>query len=125
MRTQRLLVGVLGAALLGATPAALTSTSADAVVVVASEVNGSYYPAPDGNDIWRYGQTIKFDADVKVPCDDTDTSPYDCSPVDEAGDTLALQRRMWGFATWRKARSNRRAHLMTGVIPAPVNPAIP
>jgi len=99
MRLRRQAVGILGAALVGAVPAALTATPAQADSTP-SEVQGAYYTAPDGNNVWRYGQSIRFEADVMVPCDAEDTTPFDCRPIDEVGDSVTLERRRAGATTW-------------------------
>ena len=103
MRLQRLLVGIAGGALLGALPVALATSPASAgVTATASRVQGAWYKAPDGNNIWRYGQNIRLEAQVFVECSPEDeVADLNCPPVDETGDTVALQRRMWGSATWR------------------------
>ena len=100
MRLQRLVVGLLAAALLGAVPVvAMTATSADAAGVP-SEVVGGYYAAPDGNNVWRFGQAVTFDADVMIECT-PGAQDFDCRPADEPGDSVTLQRRMAGSSTWK------------------------
>ena len=113
MRRQRLLVGVLGAALGGAFLVAATSPSAVPGTALASSVDGVYYGAPDGNGIWRYGQRVRFEATVTVQCDTSDTLPYECGPADETGDTLVLQRRVAGTSAWRAVRTKQATDALT------------
>ncbi|RYP84253.1 hypothetical protein EKO23_16480 [Nocardioides guangzhouensis] len=124
MRLQRVLVGVLGSALLGALPVALTSSSADAGAALASNVDGKYYGAPDGNDIWRYGQKIRFEATVTVQCDASDSYPYDCPPVDETGDTISLQRQMAGSTAWRTVNTKQASGVTATITTTSVGNAI-
>jgi hypothetical protein len=101
MRLQRLVAGVLGAALLGAVPMALTTTSAQAGTTgPASTVNGKYFDAPDGNNVWRFGQAVKFEADVMIECT-PGAADFTCRPADEPGDSVTLQRKMAGSTTWK------------------------
>ena len=99
MRFKRLLVGALGAALLGALPVALASSPAQAGAAPASSVSGGYSSPPDGNGRWRYGQTIRFEANVMVECT-AGSGAFDCAAPDEPGDSVKLQRRMNGSSTW-------------------------
>ncbi|RYP84252.1 hypothetical protein EKO23_16475 [Nocardioides guangzhouensis] len=124
MRRQRLLVGVLGTALVGAFPVALTSTSAVAGTALASSVDGQYYGAPDGNGIWRFGQRIRFEATVTVQCDAADPLPYGCSPVDETGDTIALQRRLAGTTAWRTVTTKQATGALTTLVTPSVGRAV-
>lgn len=103
MRLQRLVAGVLGAALLGALPMALTTTSAQAGTTTgpASRFeNAAYFEAPDGNNVWRYGQAVEFEADVMIECT-PGGADFTCRPADEPGDSVTLQRKMAGSTTWK------------------------
>jgi hypothetical protein len=93
MRLQRLVVGFLGAALLGAVPAVLTATSAQAgVVPLKTEVDATIN-APAGG-VYRYDQTIRFDGTVRRECTSGDTE-YGCLP-DAPDDSVTLFRQMKG-----------------------------
>ena len=93
MRLRRLAVGILGAALVGAVPAALTATPAQAGAVPLKTGVGATINAPAGG-VYRYDQTIRFDGTVRRECTTGDTE-FGCVP-DATDDSVTLFRRMKG-----------------------------
>lgn len=100
MRFQRLLVGALGAALLGALPVALATSPAQAGAALQTSIDGTYTSPLAGESYYRYGRTIKFNLNVRAQCAADDTEPYDCTPPDEPGDSVKLQRQIKGSTSW-------------------------
>lgn len=101
MHFRRFLVGALGAALLGLTPAALTASSAQAApshpTIVQIDATRSIY---------LYGNTLAIKGRVLAEglgeCHDP--SSTQCRPPDTAG-VVDLYRRKAGSATWAKIAS--------------------
>ena len=99
MRLQRLVVGLLGAALLGAVPVALTATSAEAgTATYATQMDASYNPV--ARDVYRYGQTIKFHGTVKRECTQG-AGTYGCT-VNATDDSVSLYRQVKGSSTTKR-----------------------
>lgn len=96
MRLQRVLVGVLGAALLGALPVALTSTSADAGTT--ATLGTKIFWAKQARSVYAYGQGVRVVAQVGVQCPE-DPSTY-CTLPDTEGD-LKVYRKLGGTSSYR------------------------
>ena len=91
MRLQRLVVGLLGAALLGAVPVALTATPAEAATV-STRVNFNKQAAS----VYKYGTKIVISGAVEGQRSD---GTWGYLPDTTSG-VITLQRRMAGATNW-------------------------
>ena len=92
MRFQRLVVGFLGAALLGAVPVTLTSSPATAGATTESRL----VLDRQASSVYRYGQGVKVSGQIQATC-----SPGPWCFVDAPGDSVQLYRRVNGASTWK------------------------
>lgn len=98
MRLQRLVVGFLGAALLGAVPVTLTATPAEAGgTAVPTRINLAKTAK-----VYKYGQKTVIRGSVQgyAPSVCGTTSGY-CTVPDTAGGQVTLQSRKAGTSRWR------------------------
>jgi len=98
MQRQRLVVGLLGAALLGAVPVAVTATSAEAgTTALPTRIQLTKTAT-----VYKYGQKTIISGRVEAysPGDGCDTASGWCTAPDGTG-TVTLKSRAAGSTTWK------------------------
>ena len=110
MRLQRLVVGVLGAALLGAVPVALTTTSAEAGAAVTTRVK----LRQAGQVVYKYGtKIVDQPAPVEALVECRRRVRATCGRRTSPATVITLQRRMAGATKWKTIATDSTTAVFT------------